>query len=81
MSAENARKLIDKLKGNESLKAKFKAAGADGFEALAKAEGHPCTVADFQAALKQAAKEVKLTDEDLDKVAGGLVVIVSIAVV
>jgi predicted ribosomally synthesized peptide with nif11-like leader len=81
MSAENAGKLIDTLKGNESLKAKFKAAGAGGFEALAKAQGHPCTVAEFQTALKHAAKQVKLTDADLDKVAGGLVVVVSIAVV
>lgn len=81
MSTMNAARLIEKLKNNEALKAKFRAAGAEGFQGLAAAEGCDCTLAEFQDALKTAAKNVALDDAALDKVSGGLLVIVSIAVV
>jgi ribonuclease D len=81
MSAQNAKSLIAALKNNDALKAKFKNAGAAGFEALAAKEGSACTLAEFQAALKEAARTVQLSEADLDKVAGGAVVVVSVLVV
>ena len=78
MATENATKLMTKLKGNEALKAKFQAAGQAGFEALAKAEGLPCTATEFHATLRQMAVKTNLKRE-IDKVA--IIAVVSVAVV
>lgn len=81
MSAQNANKLIEKLKNNEALKQRFRSAGAAGFEKLAAAEGCACTLEEFQDATKKAARSVALDDKAMEQVAGGAVVIVSIAVI
>lgn len=81
MSKDSAAKLIENLRGNEGLKEKFRSAGPSGFQALAREEGCDCTVEEFQAAVKTAAKSIQLTDENLEKMAGGVCYMVSVVVV
>ena len=79
MSLENAKKLIKKLSGNEELKSKFKAAGEKGFDKLVKDLNLPCTIAEFQEAVKSAAQDFDANDPGDPGVQA--VVVVSIAVV
>jgi hypothetical protein len=62
MSQANAKKLLDKVSGDEALKARLKSAGGKGFEAFAKGEGLACTVAEFTEAAKILATS-KLADK------------------
>ena len=71
MSLENAKKLVSALKDSEELKKKFQDAGEEGFESLAANEGYACTTEEMKDAIKEMASELELSDEDLDKIAGG----------
>lgn len=75
---ENAKKLVAKLKADPTLAKKFQEAGETGFEKLAAAQGLPCTAAEMKAAIGAARSNSQLSDQDLDKVAGGGIATVGI---
>ena len=81
MSVENAKALLAKLKEDNALKHKLHDAGADGFEAVAAEAGFEVTAAEMHEVITASADELELTDADLEKVAGGAVVIISVVVV
>jgi predicted ribosomally synthesized peptide with nif11-like leader len=72
MTTEAATKFAERLKTDEALQAKL-AGAADRAErlALARAEGFDLSANDI-GAVKQALSIEQLTDDDLEKVAGGL---------
>jgi len=63
------------MRGNEGLKASFREAGQDGFAALAAEHGCECTIEELQAALRDSVQEMELDESELDKVAGGAVLV------
>jgi len=81
VSIENAKQLIARLREDSALKHKLHDAGPAGFEAIATEVGLPCTADEMQQAIQESAGELELTDEDLEKVAGGAVTIFSVAIV
>lgn len=82
MSVESAKKLVARVKDDEALARKFKAAGESGFEALATQQGLACTVGEMRAAIKEARATTQLSDKDLEKVAGAAgVAVFTVAVI
>jgi|SaaInl7_135m_RNA_FD_contig_21_3447001_length_423_multi_4_in_0_out_0_1 predicted ribosomally synthesized peptide with nif11-like leader len=73
MTIENAIKLIQKAKKDKELTDKLKAAGKEGFAAVAAEAGLPCEVAHVAAARKAAKERATdaLGDGELDAVSGG----------
>jgi len=71
MSIENAKNFIAKVKEDPDLRALYEAAtDEDERGSVRKDAGFPSSIEDFVQACKELGQE-ELTDDDLDKVAGG----------
>ncbi|WP_051284026.1 Nif11-like leader peptide family RiPP precursor [Desulforegula conservatrix] len=68
MSLDDAKKMIEKLKTEKGLMEKVKAADNEGKKKIAKDMGLAFTADEMKEAIKA---DSKLSDEDLDTVAGG----------
>ena len=83
MSVENFKQFVTSVSGDEELAAKVKEAGTDVDKiiALGKEKGLEFTAEDIKAAHEEAAgSSEELSDEDLEKVAGGFVTTTAAAV-
>ena len=84
MSVEAVKGFIEKIGGDEALAEKFKAAGTDVDEVirLGKENGFEFTAQDMKAVHDEMSQSgTELSDEDLEKVAGGFVTSTVAAVV
>ena len=76
MSVEALKEFGKKVVEDEGLKAKAKEVGMENVEGMAKLaqdNGFDVTAEDFQAAANQAQSSGELSEDDLEKVAGGFV--------
>ena len=76
MSEDQLKAFLEKVKGDTSLQEKLKAASdADAVVSIAKEEGFSISIDDIKAQLLELsdeARDVELSDEELEGVAGGV---------
>jgi len=60
MSLDNAKRLVERLTGNEQLKTQFRQAGPNSFEKVAEEQGLPCTKEEFKQALAEHVSSVDI---------------------
>ncbi len=71
MSVENAERLLERMKSDDSLAKKIRATSLDAFEKTTQEEGLPCSMEEVQEALGNRMASEELSEIQLEHVSGG----------